>query len=775
LIKASPKSFVNYSFRKISTVSKQGGKSMKTKNSHYLFIILSVCLLVTSFVVSVSAQETDPNPDSPTPILLSEPNSTRALAINSRKSRVTNPNKVNGQAFPVGKSKVVLYLTNLDLMPDEGANAFRVFAQDEKGTQFRFRVENLEQLTKGQDGIYALTVTLYDDLGYWGQPEANGDVLINVTWRGLTSNRVRLGLGKIGGNIRDDVDAKPTPVGTKPTQPVEVPETKYLGYKYSGDRTRFMEQATFGPTVDLDNRIRRIGLRTWLAEQFQEPYPTFPYPDVPFQPVAPPSLCNGTINLALNPPDLEDVPLTCFRDSYSQYLPQNWFFQEAFYGNAQLKHRVSWALAQIWVTSGVDVQQSSHIVNYHKILSNNAFGNWRNLMKEMTLSPTMGNYLDMATSTRNSPNENYAREVLQLFNIGLFMLNQDGTVQVDGTGTPIPSYDQNTVNNFTKVLTGWTYCGNPTNCPNYVNGTVDFKDPMWLNTGVNHDITAKTLFTYPGSTTTNIAACTGCTGTPLLNYANNSLDQALDNIFNHPNVPPFVSKQLIQQLVTSDPSPAYVQRVANVFANNGSSVRGDLKAVVRAILLDPEARGNNKTAANYGKLREPVLFATNLMRQFNVKSADGLANSDGVVNQLTNVMGQNVFRSPTVFNYYPPDYLVPGTTVLAPEFAILTTGTTVNRTNFVNTMVYSRVNIGTNIPSGTSISFADLQALAAADATGNRLLDALNTRLMHGTMPAAMRSSILTAVTAIVSTNPLARTQAAIYLIATSSQFQVQR
>jgi uncharacterized protein (DUF1800 family) len=750
---------------------------MKTKNSRYLFAILSACLMVISLTVQVSAQETDPNPDSPTPILLSEPDSTRALAVKPSKSGVTSvPNKAASQAFSVGKrSKVTIYLTNLDLLADEGANAFRVFAQDEKGTQFRFRVENLEQLTKGRDGIYALTLTLYDDLGYWGQPEASGDVLINVNWRGLTSNRVRLGLGKVGGNIKDDADAKPTPIGTNPTQQIEPAPTRYIGYKYSGDRTRFMEQATFGPTVDLDNRIRRIGLRTWLAEQFQETYPTIPYPDVLPQPVNAPLLCNGTSDLTLPVPDPVDIPLTCNRDTYQQYLPQNWFFQEAFYGNAQLKHRVSWALAQMWVTSGVDIQQSSHMVNYHKIISNNAFGNWRTLMKEMTLSPTMGDYLNMATSTKASPNENYAREVLQLFNIGLFMLNQDGTVKVDGTGTPIPSYDQNTVNNFTKVLTGWTFCQVPASCPKFVLGTVNFGDPMWLNTGSNHDITAKTLLSYPGATTTNIAACTGCTGTALLNYANNSLDQTIDNIFNHPNVPPFVSKQLIQQLVTSDPSPAYVQRVANVFTNNGSNVRGDLKAVVRAILLDPEARGNNKTAPNYGKLREPVLYATNLMRQFNVKSADGLSNSDGVVNQLTNNMGQNVFRSPTVFNYYPPDYLVPGTTTLAPEFAIMTTGTAVTRTNFLNTMVYARVNVGTNIPNGTSLNFADLQALATADTTGNRLLDALNTRMMHGAMPAAMRSSILTAVTAIASTNPLARTQAAIYLIATSSQYQVQR
>jgi hypothetical protein len=253
------------------------------------------------------------------------------------------------------------------------------------------------------------------------------------------------------------------------------------------------------------------------------------------------------------------------------------------------------------------------------------------------------------------------------------------------------------------------------------------------------------------------------------------LNQALDNIFNHPNVPPFVSKLLIQQLVTSDPSPAYVQRVANVFANNGFGVRGDMKSVIRAILLDPEARGNVKTDPRYGKLREPVLFTTNILRTFNVGSADGTTTSDGNISQLAN-MAQNPFRSPTVFNYYPPDYVVPGSTILGPEFAILTTSTTIQRSNFMNTMVYSRIAGGTtNFPLGTSIKLGELQALAAADTSGNQLLDFLNTKMMHGTMSAQMRSSILTAVTAITATNTLARAQTALYLVATSSQYQIQR
>ena len=199
----------------------------------------------------------------------------------------------------------------------------------------------------------------------------------------------------------------------------------------------------------------------------------------------------------------------CIRDHYTMYPVQNWFFKEAFYGTPQLRHRVSWALAQIWVISGVDTQQASWMVAYHQQISKNAFGNWRTLMKDITLNPGMGNYLDMIRSTRTNPNENYPREILQLFNVGLFMLNQDGTVQVDGQGNPVPTYDQNTINNFTKVFTGWRDCraaGPTAACPNITLGSPDYKDPMELVPG-NHDLTAKTLLIYPGSASTQNRSC----------------------------------------------------------------------------------------------------------------------------------------------------------------------------------------------------------------------------------------------------------------------------
>ncbi|HXG83276.1 MAG TPA: DUF1800 domain-containing protein [Pyrinomonadaceae bacterium] len=727
---------------------------MISRNSRLLHYILSAVFMFFVSAFPALAQEFDQNPDSPTPVLLSHTGSNRALAASSKNAEnVVNPAKVRARAFRPD-SRISLLITNVSLMPGEEASAFRVNAEDEKGRQYRFPVLEIHRV-KRQKGVFALTVQLTDELGFWENPVFDGDVLVNVSWRGLASNRLRLGIGKIGGSIKDDTEPAQTSLSNSAGKTaLNSPSPNYVGYLHSGDRTRFLEQATFGPTAKLDQRIRRVGLRTWLAEQFEAPYPTTPYPNLSLMPTNVSTDCQN------------NIPADCRRDFYSMYPVQNWFYKEAFYGDAQLKHRVAWALSQMWVISGVDTQQSSWMIAYHQKLAQNAFGNYRNLMTDITLNPGMGNYLDMVRSTRNNPNENFAREILQLFSIGLFMLNQDGTLQRDQNGNPIPTYDQATVNNFTKVFTGWTLCENTALCPNRTAGAPNYKDPMILNQN-NHDVTAKTLLAYPGAVNQTIAANTNGT---------TEMNQALDNIFNHPNVAPFVSRILIQNLVTSDPTPAYVGRVAAVFNNNGSNARGDLKAVVRAVLLDPEARGNVKTDPNYGKLREPVQLATNIFRQFNVRSADGAAQSDGYVNPQVATMGQNAFNSPTVFNYYSPDYIVPGTALNGPEFGILTTGTAIARANFVNTFVFSRVNGGTtNAPFGTSIDLSEMQALAAADASGNRLLDALDTKLMHGTMSSQMKNTILAAVQAVAATDPLTRARTAVYLVATSSQYQVQR
>lgn len=735
------------------------------------------CALVTALIVfsvlPFSAQtENDSDPNSPTPVLITVDNSTSALAVNKRTLR-TPLSKVQAMAFAPG-STVTLYVTNISLMQGEGANAFRVYAESAKGQAYRFPVIDLRE-SLGMPGIYELTIKLKDEVGYWEPPSPDGDLIVYLTWRGLQSNRTKLGYGAVGGNFRDDAGTTSAPLSAytgKRSTKTPSEDLSYVGYRWSGDRMRFLEQATFGPTPNDDTLIRRIGIRTWLAEQFEMPYPSNPYPDIALQPTTAPPACNGDPAGDTVP----DVPATCFRDTYSMYPIQNWFFKEAFYGQPQLRHRVAWALSEMWVISGVSTQQSSWMINYHQQISKNAFGNWRQLMYDMTLNPGMGDYLDMIRSTKNSPNENYPREIMQLFNIGLFMLNQDGTLQLDGQGNPIATYDQNAVNNLTKVFTGWRDCRTQgAACPNNtVPGAPDYKDPMELVTG-NHDLTAKTLLSYPGSTTTNIPACTGCTGTAITTYANNSLNQALDNLYNHPNVAPFVSKALIQQMVTSDPTPAYVGRVAAVFNANRTNP-SQLREVVRAILLDPEARGDVKTDPRYGKLREPVQLLTNVLRNFNVSSADLTTQSDGVVNGSVAGLSQDVFNAPTVFNFYQPNYVVPGTTILGPEFGIYTTGTSIGRANLFATYAFNGLGVSApNRPLGTKLNLADVLAASAADSSANQLLDLLNTRMLHGTMSAAMRSKILPAITAISAANSLQRSQTAIYLVATSPQFQVQR
>ncbi len=700
-------------------------------------------------------------------MLLSHDNSIRALAIED--SGLENGRRVTfrEQAFTPG-SKVKIFVTNIDLMPGEGANAFRVYVEDSQKRTYRFPVVDLAPVDWAKN-VYAVTILLKDEIGFWAPPEDSGDVLVRLTWRGLSSNQVLLGYGRMGGELKVTAATEPTPLSkvgqyNKTSANEFTNSSELVGYRWSGDRMRFIQQATFGSTPALDHRIRRIGLRTYLAEQFEAPYPSFgnPYPDIPLRSTNPENI---TLGCGMFLPTSTLEYRQCAQHHYSMYPVQNWFVKEAFYGEPQLRHRVAWALSQVWVISGAGgaTQQSSWMLAYHKILAQHAFGNYRDLMKDMTLNPGMGNFLDMARSTRNNPNENYPREILQLFTIGLFMLNQDGTLMLDGQGNPIPTYDQDDVNNFTNVFTGWSFC--ITSCPNSAPGIVNYKDPMVLNQ-TNHNVTAKTLLSYPNAVNQNIPAN--------LN-GNEELELALNNIFYHPNVGPFVSKLMIQHLVTSDPTPAYVGRVAAVFNNNGMGVRGDMKSVIRAILLDPEARGDIKTDPNFGKLREPVQLITNFFKAFDVKSFDLSQQSDGVITVLTNPLAQNPFNSPTVFNYYSPDYVIPGTSLLGPEFGIMTTGTSIARANMVNTMVYSQLGVAETRPNGTKLDFSDMEALAAADPTGNRLLDELNHRMLHGRMSPEMRQAILPAFTAALTTSPRAAAQAAIYLVATSSQFQVQR
>ena len=452
----------------------------------------------------------------------------------------------------------------------------------------------------------------------------------------------------------------------------------------SADTIRFLEQSTFGPTNEPIVHVQQVGFEAFLDEQFAAPMTD--YPELPFWPQTRPATCTNV------------APSTCQRDNYSNYLLQLHFFSNALSGQDQLRQRVAFALGQILVTSAVDVPLPSWMRGYQQLLYSEAFGNFRQLLYDVTLNPAMGRFLNMVNNRcqtrtppdanvcrnglKSQPNENYAREILQLFSIGTFVLNPDGTRQVDGSGNPISTYDQNTVEQFAKVFTGWVLAPALPGPPD-VGGTVpNDRDPMVVHKDSQgredyHDRGPKTLLNgvqLPGR-----------------QPADQELNAAIDNITDHPNVAPFISKQLIQHLVTSNPSTAYVQRITSVFVATRNSAT-QLFEVVRAILLDDEARGDSKdpsTLPSYGKLREPVQFIANVLRAFNAQS-DGVLDSLNVGGSAIGSadMNQDVFNAPSVFSFYPPTARVPGESVLGPQFVLFSSLTSLRRDNFVNRLIF---------------------------------------------------------------------------------------
>lgn len=518
----------------------------------------------------------------------------------------------------------------------------------------------------------------------------------------------------------------------------------------TADTMRLLEQATFGVTSTDAAHVQSVGINAYLTEQRNAP--AAQYTGFSYTPHTAPTTCQN------HPATPTDASSICARDQYSLFQVQRQFFMNALTHPDQLRQRVAFALSQIFVVSGIEIYEAYGMADYQNMLLNDAFGNFRTLLEDVTLSPVMGRYLDMANNDKTnatlgtSPNENYGREVLQLCSIGLYELNPDGSQKLDGSGAPIPTYTQDVVIGFSAIFTGWTYAplagaaSQWTNPINYDGVMVPFDN--------HHESGTKTLLD-------GLIAPAGQTTTQ-------DLKTALDDIFNHPNVGPFIGKQLIQHLVTSNPSPAYVARVSAVFADNGSGVRGDMGAVITAILTDTEARGDVPAESSSGHLREPALFITAMLR--------GLGGqSDGVLpRNAISGMGQPIYTAPSVFNFYPPSFVLPGSQTLAPEFSIDNAATALARENFVNTVITQ----GGAMPdptvtasTGTSI---DLTALAAIS-DPNALIAQLNQTLMHGSLSSAASAVILGAVNAQSPSDPLAAARTASYLLLTSAQYQVER
>lgn len=532
---------------------------------------------------------------------------------------------------------------------------------------------------------------------------------------------------------------------------------------------RFLTQATFGPTeADID-RVMAIGYGAWIDEQFARPAfahrATWEATDAAAKVIDP--LASAGQNGAINS-----------------------FWRAATSGQDQLRQRVAYSLSQLMVISMQDGTVGDNpraVAAYLDLLADKGLGTYRDLLEGVSLHPMMGVYLSHLRNQKADPvsgrvpDENYSREVVQLFSIGLHELNADGSARMNGA-SPIETYVPADISGLAKVFTGWSW-----DCPAwpangcFTSGAVSgVSDP---------DRYFKPMRGYAQYHSTDAKVFLGTT-IAAQNPADPSasLRLALDRLASHPNVGPFIGKQLIQRLVTSNPSPAYVSAVGAAFANNGSGLRGDMRHVVKTILMHPEAR---TSANNSGKLREPVLRLSAFMRAFGFASDSGEFRVGNTDNPGT-ALGQTPMRSPSVFNFYRPGYVAPGTQAAAanlvvPEMQI------VHETTVAGYVNYMRDNVSAGV-GATNAAFGnrrDLQGNFSAEialaGTPTDLVALLNRKLMYGSMPAALATEIDGAVASItipaatgsnqaaIDTARRSRVNTAIFLTLVSPEFQVQR
>lgn len=505
------------------------------------------------------------------------------------------------------------------------------------------------------------------------------------------------------------------------------------------EAARLLTQATFGPTTAEIERVLDLGVEGWLNDQLNRPA-TLHRPELEGP---------GGINAALA--DITSAQRQEIWWRYSLNAPD------------QLRQRVAFALSEILVVSEDHTQLHDKpllLAEYYDILLRNAFGNYRQLLQEVTLSPAMGLYLSMLRNdkphpaTGRRPDENFAREVQQLFSIGLHQLNRDGSVRLDAGGKPLPTYGQEDIEHFARAFTGWTWADAGTNW----NTRGSSYQPM-IAFEERHDTDAKTLL--------------GGTVLPAGQTAAQDLQGALDNLFLHPNVAPFISRRLIQRLMSSNPSPGYIDRVAAVFENNGSGMRGDLRSVVYAILIDSEAR--SAAGPHAGKPREPLLRLTAVWRAFGARAQSGKY----VYPHAETDFFQAALRSPSVFNFFRPDFRAPGeiadSDLYSPEFQIQNESQSITGVN-VMTRAIRRHYLDALTPEDNDtiyIRIATEKSLATDPAA---LVSHLDLLLLYGRMSAAMRGALIDYLETLpMDDGGTQRAVDAIFLVATSPEFAVQR
>ncbi len=541
-----------------------------------------------------------------------------------------------------------------------------------------------------------------------------------------------LSLAGCGGS--SDGGSPPAPPPAPPPPPISTAEAFQL-----------LNQSTFGATgADVD-QVVNLGLEAWIDREIAKP-------------------------ASLQLPHLQALPPPQFPFQLQPDRVDIWL-RNAVNGDDQLRQRVAFALSEVLVVSqlGALGNYPYALADFYDLLSTNAFGNYRALLQEVTLHPAMGIYLSMLGNEKPNPtlnirpDENYARELMQLFTIGLIELNIDGTAVLDAQDRPIPTYDQAVIEGFAQVFTGWHFAGAPSfeqARPTATNRTL----PMELYPDF-HDDGQKLLLN-------GVVLPAGQSG-------EQDLTDALDNVFNHPNVAPFVSIRLIQRLVTSNPSPSYVARVATVFNDNGQGVRGDLGAVVKAILLDEEARPELPMELD-GKIKEPLLRLTQLWRAYDGRSASGRYQLLQGLQPFV-FLGQGPLQAPSVFNFFSPFYAPPGeirdSNLLAPELEIATEYQNTLMTNYLFYQAFGANSVSAEDPnfSADDVYIDITDELAIAD-NAEALIDMVADKLLAGNISQTLRDEISGMLTLIVGPGSEAlRVAEVIYLVASSPEYAYQR
>ena len=501
------------------------------------------------------------------------------------------------------------------------------------------------------------------------------------------------------------------------------------------EASRFLAQATLGADWEEIQRTASMGSEAWLDEQFERPVGYH-------QPLLDERARQG---LDVNTED------------------RRWaWWQRIMQGPDPLRQRVALALSEIFVVSdNADAVASNPqgAANYYDMLLRNAFGNYHDLLRDISLHPVMGAYLSHLRNEKSNPragrypDENYAREIMQLFSIGLYLLKPDGTFVLDGSGKPIPTYDNDDITELAKVFTGLSFDSSDRD----FHGGV----PVWISPMRMYD-----EFHEPGPKrlVRGRYLPAGRTGMQ-------DVEDAVDNLFRHPNAGPFLARRLIQRLVTSNPSPAFVARVSSVFADDGRGVRGDLKAMVRAILLDPEARAwPTEGDIGSGMLRESFLRRVHLARAFDARNlASTYPISDGGAPEI---FGQRPLSSPTVFNFFLPDHQPNGPIadagLFAPEFQIMTSVTAITSANALRGQVQRTMNSDPNAGLEVRLDLTDEIGIAT---DVRALVDRLDLLLMYGTMSGPMKDVLVRALERIP--DPEERARLAVQLVVISPEYNV--